>query len=158
MVSFPLSELLFNVLLLRESLVQLKDSALQLDGGLLVPVECKLKLVDLCLVVGPLLLHQVSDALNLSVLLNSELFHKLAQTVKVSLVESVLSGLLILKFSLASGGLLLLSLESGQMSSVLCSKPVMQVFQLSNEVVLLLLSLSSVLCLLLGDLTTMLVL
>ena len=113
MVCLPLSELLFNVLLLRESLVQLKDSALQLDGGLLVPVESQLKLVDLGLVVGPLLFHQVSDALDFSVFFDSELFHKLAQTVKVSLVESVLSGLLILKFSLASGGLLLLSLKSG---------------------------------------------
>ena len=137
MVGFPGSQLLLNIFLLRAACIELENGALQLERHILVPLEGDLQLADAHVERLLRLLHGHRDTLDLSVLLDAHLLCFARHLLQVLLVDVVDAGDLGLPGLILPFLLLLLLSHLVEMVSLFSSQPIVQVFELGQEVLLL---------------------
>ena len=137
MVGFTGSQLLLNIFLLRAACVELENGALQLERHILVPLEGDLQLADAHVERLLRLLHGHRDTLDLSVLLDAHLLCFARHLLQVLLVDVVDAGDFGLPGLILSFLLLLLLSHLVEMVSLFSSQPIVQVFELRQEVLLL---------------------
>lgn len=137
MVGFPGRQLFFNILLLREACVELQNSALELERHILVPFEGDLQLADAHVERLLRLLHGHRDSLDLCVLLDAHLLCFARHLLQVLLVEVVDAGDFGLPGLILSFLLLLLLSHLVEVVTLFSSQPIVQVFELGLEVLLL---------------------